>query len=85
VTYLRAKNRTLSPEAALSAAAAAVVPGKKTKPKAPETPAASAEGGRRTYLGYIVRVYYHDQLQAMTANPPKLLSLFPAPATAPTQ
>jgi tetratricopeptide (TPR) repeat protein len=83
VTYLRAKNRTLSPEAALSAAAAAVVPGKKSKPKAPET--AATEGGRRNYLGYIVRVYYHDQLQAMTANPPKLLSLFPAPATAPSQ
>lgn len=83
VTYLRAKNRVLSPEAALSAAAAAIVPGKKAKPKAPDTPA--SEGGRRSYLGYIVRVYYHDQLQAMTANPPKLLSLFPAPATAPAQ
>jgi tetratricopeptide (TPR) repeat protein len=82
VTYVRAKNRVLSPEAALSAAAAAVVPGKKTKPKAAESPAPDA--GRRRYLGYIVRVYYHDQLQAVQANPPKLLSLFPSPNTAPS-
>src|SRR6202040_3082764 len=40
VTYLRAKNRVMTPEAALSAAAAAVVPGKKTKPKAAESAAA---------------------------------------------
>lgn len=82
VTYMRAKNRVLSPEAALSAAAAAVVPGKKTKPKAPESPAVDA--GRRRYLGYIVRVYYHDQLQAVRASPPKLSSLFPTPTTAPS-
>lgn len=82
VTYVRAKNRALSPEAALSAAAAAVVPGKKTKPKAVESP---ADGGRRRYLGYIVRVYYHDHLQAVRASPQKLLSLFPTPATASSQ
>lgn len=83
VTYMRARNRVLSPEAALSAAAAAVVPGKKTKPKAADTP--MPEMGRRRYLGYIVRVYYHDQLQAVNANPQKLLSLFPSPTTAPSQ
>ena len=83
VTYVRARNRVLSPEAALSAAAAAVVPGKKTKQKAADTPA--PEMGRRRYLGYIVRVYYHDQLQAVNANPQKLLSLFPSPTTAPSQ
>ncbi len=82
VTYVRSKNRVLSPEAALSAAAAAVVPGKKTKAKA-DTPV--PEMGRRRYLGYVVRVYYHDQLQAVNANPPKLLSLFPSPTTAPSQ
>lgn len=82
VTYLRAKNRLMTPEAALSAAAAAVVPGKKTKPKVVESTA--ADTGRRAYLGYIVRVYYHDQLQAVRADPPKLLSLFPTPSTAPS-
>jgi hypothetical protein len=90
VTYLRAKNRVLSPEAALSAAAAAVVPGKKNQPAKAKNPTPSADGlatdaGRRRYLGYIVRVYYHDQLQAVRANPQKLLSLFPTPSTAPSQ
>jgi hypothetical protein len=89
VTYLRAKNRVLSPEAALSAAAAAVVPGKKNQPAkakspTPGTDGLAADAGRRSYLGYIVRVYYHDQLQAVRADPPKLLSLFPTPSTAPS-
>ncbi|MFL6583924.1 MAG: tetratricopeptide repeat protein [Chthoniobacterales bacterium] len=80
VTYVRAKNRGLSSEAALSAAAAAVQPGKKTKPKKADTP----DGSRRKYLGYIVRVYYNDQLQAVRADPTKLLNLFPPPFTAPS-
>jgi hypothetical protein len=89
VTYLRTKNHILSPEAALSAAAAAVVPGKKNQPAKAKNPTGTdglaADTGRRSYLGYIVRVYYHDQLQAVRADPPKLLSLFPTPSTAPTQ
>jgi hypothetical protein len=89
VTYLRTKNHILSPEAALSAAAAAVVPGKKNQPAKAKNPTGTdglaADTGRRSYLGYIVRVYYHDQLQAVRADPPKLLSLFPTPSTAPSQ
>jgi tetratricopeptide (TPR) repeat protein len=89
VTYLRTKNHVLSPEAALSAAAAAVVPGKKNQPAKAKNPTGTdglaADTGRRSYLGYIVRVYYHDQLQAVRADPPKLLSLFPTPSTAPSQ
>lgn len=85
VTYLRAKNRVMSAEAQLSAAAAAVVPGKKNKPaKAKEPGAEGSDAGRRRYLGYIVRVYYYDQLQAVRADPPKLLNLFPTPSTAPS-
>lgn len=89
VTYLRTKNRVLSPEAALSAAAAAVVPGKKNQPAKAKNPATGTDGlaagtGRRSYLGYIVRIYYHDQLQAVRASPQKLLSLFPTPSTAPS-
>jgi tetratricopeptide (TPR) repeat protein len=89
VTYLRTKNHVLSPEAALSAAAAAVVPGKKNqtakaKNPTPSTAGLAADAGRRSYLGYIVRVYYHDQLQAVRASPQKLLSLFPTPNTAPS-
>ena len=85
VTYLRPKNKTSS-EADLAAAAASVTPPgnskKKTSAKkdAAEKP---GEGGHRKYLGYIVRIYYSEQLQAVRADPTKLLNLFPPPLTAP--
>src|SRR5436305_8183433 len=71
VTYVRPKNRGLTSEAALSAAAQSVTPGKKPKPKKSEADAA----GHRKYLGYIVRIYYNDQLQGVRADPTKLLNL----------
>jgi tetratricopeptide (TPR) repeat protein len=85
ITYLRPKSKVTSSEAALSAAAAAVTPGKKARPaKRPDstagTDASSGEGLRR-YLGYIVRVYYNDKLQDIRANPAKLLKVFPPSAT----
>jgi tetratricopeptide (TPR) repeat protein len=81
VTYVRPKNKALSQEAALSAAAAAVNPNKKGKPiKTPTSD--SSETARRRYLGYIVRIYYNDKLQAVRAEPTKLLNLFPPPSTA---
>jgi tetratricopeptide (TPR) repeat protein len=86
VTYLRAKNKPLSPDAALSAAAAAVTPAggkKKTPPRKEPSAELPGEGGIRKYLGYIVRIYYNDQLQAVRADPTKLLNLFPPPFTAP--
>ena len=90
VTYLRAKRDALSSEAALSAAAAAVNPSagenkgrSKTASPPPEAPSDSL--GQRKFLGYIVRVYYKDQLQAVRAEPTKLLNLFPPPFTAPAQ
>lgn len=79
VNYVRPKNSVMSPEAALSAAAAAVKPGQKTQPSKLGVP---AESGRRKYLGYIVRVYYHDQLQAVRAEPSRLLKLYPPSSTA---
>jgi hypothetical protein len=79
VNYIRPKNSLLSPEAALSAAAAAVKPGKKSQPSKPGAP---VESGRRKYLGYIVRVYYHNQLQAVRADPTRLLKLYPPSSTA---
>jgi len=82
VTYLRPKNKALSSEEALAAAAAAVNPGKKDQPNKPSPP---PESGQRKYLGYIVRIYYKDQLQAVRANPTQLLNLFPPPFTAPSQ
>jgi len=88
VTYLRAKNKPISPDAALSAAAANVTPPggkKKTPPKKEPAADLPGEGGHRKYLGYIVRIYYNDQLQAVRADPTKLLNLFPPPFTAPVQ
>jgi TPR repeat protein len=37
----------------------------------------SADSGQRKYLGYIVRVYYGDDLQAVQADPARLLQQFP--------
>jgi tetratricopeptide (TPR) repeat protein len=89
VTYLRSKNK-ISSDAAISAAAAAVTPSASTSKKKSSTkkePAADlpGESGHRKYLGYIVRIYYNDQLQAVRADPTKLLNLFPPPFTAPSQ
>ena len=86
VTYLRQKNKPISPDAALSAAAYKVTPPggkKKTPPKKGPAEELPGEGGHRKYLGYIVRIYYNDQLQAVRADPTKLLNLFPPPFTAP--
>jgi hypothetical protein len=88
VTYLRPKNKPISSDAALSAAAAAVTPSASTKKKTSTKktePAAElpSDAGHRKYLGYIVRIYYNDQLQAVRADPSKLLNLFPPPFTAP--
>jgi hypothetical protein len=85
VTYLRAKNKAVSPDAALADAAASVTPINRKKAPPKKEPAADlpGEGGHRKYLGYIVRIYYNDQLQAVRADPTRLLNLFPPPFTAP--
>jgi tetratricopeptide (TPR) repeat protein len=83
VTYVRAKNKS-STEADLAAAAASVTPpGTSKKKPAATKPATTADAGHRKYLGYIVRIYYSEQLQAVRADPTKLLNLFPPPLTAP--
>ena len=87
VTYLRTKNKSSS-DAALAAAAASVTPPNTSKKKAPpiKPPASDASAdGHRKYLGYIVRIYYNEQLQAVRADPTKLLNLFPPPLTASNQ
>ncbi|MGH7938717.1 MAG: tetratricopeptide repeat protein [Bryobacteraceae bacterium] len=45
----------------------------------------SNERDNRQYLGYIVRVYYKDELQVVRADPTRLLNLFPPPFIAPPQ
>jgi len=82
VTYIRPKSKAKSAESDLAAAAAQINPAKKGKPlKA--SPA--MDSSNRKYLGYIVRLYYNDQLQDKRAEPSRLLTLFPAPNTAPPQ
>jgi hypothetical protein len=71
VHYVRAKTSALS-DSSLSEAAAKVRPGQKGRGAK-----GSAVIGQRKYLGYIVRVYYDDELQAEQAEPARLLQQFP--------
>jgi tetratricopeptide (TPR) repeat protein len=73
VSYLRPKTGVGSPESSLSDAAATARPGQKGR-----TSKASAGSGKRKYLGYRIRIYYDDKLQAVQAEPSRLLQLFPA-------
>jgi tetratricopeptide (TPR) repeat protein len=73
VSYLRPKTRVGSPESSLSEAAASVRPGQKGRTKS-----SLADSGKRKYLGYRIRIYYDDKLQAVQAEPSRLLQLFPA-------
>ena len=73
VSYLRPKTGVASPESSLSEAAATVRPGQKGRAKS-STP----DSGKRKYLGYRIRIYYDDKLQAVQAEPSRLLQLFPA-------
>ena len=83
VSYVRLKQSAISPDAALSEAAANVTPplGNRKASTAKKAPAS----GSRKYAGYQVRVYYNDQLQDVRAEPTKLLNLFAPPLTLPTQ
>jgi tetratricopeptide (TPR) repeat protein len=81
VTYVRPKNKARSQDLALSEAAASMNPNKKGRAPAKPAAPASDDSGHRKYLGYIVRIYYNDKLQAVRADPTKLLNLFPPPTT----
>jgi hypothetical protein len=72
VRYVRAKTGGALSESSLSEAAAKVRPGQKGRGSK-----GSADVGQRKYLGYIVRVYYDDDLQAVQAEPARLLQQFP--------
>jgi tetratricopeptide (TPR) repeat protein len=73
VRYVRPKTSGALSESSLSEAAAKVRPGQKGRGSK-----SSADSGQRKYLGYIVRVYYGDDLQAVQAEPSRLLQQFPA-------
>jgi tetratricopeptide (TPR) repeat protein len=74
VSYLRPKTGVGSPESSLSETAATVRPGQKGR----GSKASAADSGKRKYLGYRIRIYYDDKLQAVQAEPSRLLQLFPA-------
>src|SRR6266446_945774 len=80
VRYLRAKTAGASSESSLSEAAAAVRPGQKGRGKG-----SAANSGQRKYLGYIIQVYYDDDLQAVQAEPSRLLQHFPPSKDTSTQ
>jgi len=89
VTYLRSKTHAITSEAALSAAAAAVTPGKnsprskkRTEPAA-STDSLSGDSGRRRYLGYVIRILYDDKLQTVRAEPARLINDAPNPSVSP--
>jgi tetratricopeptide (TPR) repeat protein len=73
VHYVRPKTDGALSESSLSEAAAKVRPGQKGRRSKD-----SAYSGQRKYLGYIVRVYYGDDLQAVQAEPARLLQQFPS-------
>ena len=87
VTYLRSKTHAITSEAALSAAAAAVTPGKNSpRSKKRGEPAASTDSndsGRRRYLGYVIRILYDDKLQTVRAEPVRLINDAPNPSVSP--
>ena len=80
VRYLRAKAAGASSESSLSEAAASVRPGQKGRGKG-----SAANSGQRKYLGYIIQVYYNDDLQAVQAEPSRLLQHFPPSKNTSTQ
>jgi hypothetical protein len=89
VTYLRSKTHAITSEAALSAAAAAVTPGKnsprakKHGEPAASTDSLSGDSGRRRYLGYVIRILYDDKLQTVRAEPARLINDAPNSSVSP--
>jgi hypothetical protein len=89
VTYLRHKRTDPAPGTAIENQLMDVPDSVEKAKLAKRKPAAAAnllptsESGPRQYLGYIIQVYYKDHLQAVRADPTRLLNLFPPPFTAP--
>ncbi|HET7227755.1 MAG TPA: hypothetical protein VFJ55_03865 [Chthoniobacterales bacterium] len=87
VTYLRSKTHAITSEAALSAAAAAITPGKNStrSKKRADSPATteSSDSSRRQYLGYVIRILYDDKLQTVRADPPRLINDAPNSSLSP--
>jgi hypothetical protein len=86
VSYRRSKTHAVTSEAAISAAAASITPGKlsgrsKRRGEAsPKPELQSSETAHRRYLGYLIRVYYNDKLQTVRADPAHLVNDAPSSA-----
>ena len=74
VNYWRPKIESASPDAAVSETAATIKPAQKNRVR---KTGSMAGGGERKYLGYRILVYYDGKLQAVKAEPARLLQLFP--------
>jgi hypothetical protein len=89
VTYLRRKRMDQTPGAAMANQQAEVPDSVEKAQLAARKSSAellpTSESGPRAYLGYILRIYYKERLQAVRAEPARLLKLFPPPFTAPPQ
>lgn len=82
VNYVRSKTHAVTSEAAISAAAAAVTPGKNSprSKKRSENADLASDSDRRRYLGYVIRIFYNDKLQTIRAEPGRLLTDAPNPS-----
>ena len=87
VTYLRSKTHSITSEAAISAAAAAVTPGKNSSRSKKRADSAanteSVDSSRRQYLGYVIRILYDDKLQTVRADPQRLINDAPNSSLSP--
>lgn len=83
VTYYRSRQNAATPGITMADVPDSVEKATRKKRKSTQEAPPPAESGPHQYLGYIVRVYYKDQLQAVRAEPTRLLNLFPPPFTAP--
>jgi len=81
VKYVRAKTGGPSSDSSLAETAATVRPGQKGR----GAKGSAADSGRRKYLGYVIQVYYNDELQAVQAEPSRLLQLFPPTKSTPAR
>ena len=72
VSYVRPKTGVGLPESSLSDAAATIRPGQKGR----GVKGSAGDGGKRKYLGYRIRIYYDDKLQAVQAEPSRLVTTF---------
>jgi hypothetical protein len=81
VNYMRPKMEPVSSDAEVSEPTATIKPGQRNRIRRTDS---MAGGGKRKYLGYRILVYYNGKLQAVKAEPARLLQLFPPSESTPS-